>query len=533
LLRIGIITDNEKVPAWANGIVNELIQYKNIQWTTIIHAEGASSDRDNVAFKLFRKVDEIILPGNPILSERVNLKLPPSVPIVRVKLTSNGLKSSVSSEYLGEVSKTKPDLLLYFGSEILEGEILYIPLSGVLTLHFGDPNRPSNCPPGFWEWFHPIPVTRVSIVRLKNEPTGNEILATATTRTEFLSLSRNQTAIFSRGIDLFVNSVVRIADIGKFPDPGSPPRPLNKPKSDTPDLWNSMVAIIKLATRILVKSVNKTFFIEQWILFFSFNQQSFPQLNFEKFKALIPPKDRIWADPFVVSKDGIHYLFIEELLKKTNRGHISCLVLNQNGEIETSRIIIERPYHLSYPFIFQHKDSWYMIPESGENKTVDLFECTSFPFEWKYKQTLLSDVEAFDSTIHFREGLYWLFCTIKKSQGASSDDDLYLFYSRDFLVGDWQPHPGNPVISDPAIARPAGRIFMYNNILYRPSQICVPRYGYGLSLNRILELNETSYKEEKVSQELPNWRSDLLSVHTFNFTEDITFIDGQLKRLKF
>jgi len=533
LLRLGIITDNEKVPAWVNEIVSEISHHKNIQWTIIVHALSASPDRDHVAFKLFRKVDQIILPGNPILSQRADLNLPAQASTVRLKLISNGLKSSFVSEDLVEVSKSKPDVLLYFGSEILEGEILSLPAFGMLSLRFGDMKRLSDGPSGFWEWFNRMPVTRVSIVRLKNEPAENEFLANTVTRTEFLSFSRHQTAIFSRGIDLIVNMLVKLADSGKIPDPNGLSQPRNEPIPDNPDLWDSLVATIKLATRLLVKSINKAVFIEQWILFFSFKPQLFPDLNFESFKELIPPKDRIWADPFVVSQNGIHYLFIEELFKKTNKGHISCLVLNQKGEIETSRIIIERPYHLSYPFIFQHQDSWYMIPESGENKTVDLFECISFPFEWKFKQTLLRDVEAFDSTIHFHDGLFWLFCTIKKSQGSSTDDNLYLFYSRDFLNGDWQPHPHNPVISDPAIARPAGRIFMYKNLLYRPSQICVPRYGYGLSLNRIIELSDSSYKEEKVSQVLPTWRSDLLSVHTFNFTEHITFIDGQLKRLKF
>jgi len=521
------------VPAWVNEIVSEISHNRNIQWSIIIHATGVSSYPENVAFKLFRKVDAIILPGNPILSKWIKLKLPGQTPMVRVKLIDNGSKSSFASEDLVEISKSKPDLLLYFGSEILEGEILNLPTFGLLSLRFGDMKRLSHGLAGFWEWFHQIPVTGVSIVRLKNEPTVNELLANTVTRTEFLSSSRNMTAIFSRGIDLFVNMMVRLADSGKFPEQNSSPQLFNDSKPDNPDLWDALIAFTKLATRLLLKSINKAFFIEQWILFFSLKPQVFPQLNFEKFKELIPPKDRIWADPFVISKNGIHYLFIEELLKKTNKGHISCLVLNQYGEIETSRIIIERPYHLSYPFIFQHEDRWYMIPESGENKTVDLFECVNFPFDWKFKQTLLTDIEAFDSTIHFHDGYFWLFCTIKKSLGASTDDNLYLFRSRDFLAGDWQPHSNNPVISDPAIARPAGRVFIHNNILYRPSQICVPRYGYGLSLNRILELSESSYKEEKVSEVLPNWRSDLLSVHTFNFSEDITFIDGQLKRLKF
>jgi hypothetical protein len=142
-------------------------------------------------------------------------------------------------------------------------------------------------------------------------------------------------------------------------------------------------------------------------------------------------------------------------------------------------------------------------------------------------------VEAFDSTIHFHEGRFWLFCTIKKTVGGSSDDHLYLFHTNDLLEGDWQPHQNNPVVSDPTSARPAGRVFIHEHILYRPSQICVPRYGYGLCLNKISELTDSLYKEETISRAVPTWRKDLLSVHTFNFSNGITVIDGQLRRIKF
>jgi hypothetical protein len=304
-------------------------------------------------------------------------------------------------------------------------------------------------------------------------------------------------------------------------------------KSKGPNLWNSILAVGKLVYRASLKFLTKKFFIEQWVLFYSLDLREFPQLNFQKFKALIPPKDRIWADPFVVSSNGKHYVFIEELMRKTNRGHLSCLVLDQTGDIESSQIIIEKPYHLSYPQVFLYQDTWYMIPESGENHTVDLFECTEFPFQWKFKQSILTNVQAYDTTIHFQDGKVWLFCTIKKREGASTDDDLYLFYCNDFLAGDWKPHQKNPVLSDPSNARPAGRIFVHENNLYRPSQIGVPRYGYGLALNKITELNETNYREEIVTKALPDWRKNLISVHTLNFSESMTVIDGQLKRFKF
>ncbi len=532
MLRLGIIIHDQNVPAWVNEIVKEISLNKSIYWSIVIRVVTQPSALESRHFTWFRKIDTALLPGKPNLSAKVKLDIPDQVPVIIMNPVRNGTGLTFNSADLKEVSKINPDLLLYFGDEYLSGEVLDIPKSGVWTLQHGDNNQLQLATPGFWEWFYQIPVSRASLLRLRNAPAANDYLANAITRTEYLSLGRNQTALFSIGIDLLANTVVQLANSERLPEPPNAIRLLDERANNKPDFWSSIHALWKLAYRVSIKFISKAIFTEQWVLFFSMSNLEFPQLNFQKFKALIPPKDRIWADPFVITKDGLHYVFIEELFRKTNKGHINCLVLNQEGKIEASRTIIDKPYHLSYPFIFQHEDVWYMIPESAESKTVDLFECTEFPFQWKFKRSLLTNVAAFDSTLHFHQGQFWLFCTIKKSVGASSDDNLYLFHTRDFLTGDWQPHPNNPIVSNPFYARPAGRIFFHDNTWYRPSQICVPRYGYGLSLNKITEWSESSYSEASVSTALPHWRNNLLSVHTLNFAENITIIDGQLRRFK-
>ncbi len=530
-MRVGIIVESEEVPAWVGELVKNINNYSNVQLAMVIQL-ASDPEQENTPFKLFRKFDSTLLPGKPNLFERVKVNLTAETPVILATPLGNENKNSMGAEDLAMIIKSQPDLILNFSSKSFHGEILELPKFGVCSLHFGDINRFGMSPAGFWEWYHNVPVSVVSILRHNNVPLESECLISTTTRTEYLSFSRNETALFSKGVDLLTNMVLRLADSGIQMEPMDAVQLNNHGLEESPDFWNSLDASVKLLSRAFIKSINKLLFLEQWVLFFSFNPQKFPQLNFQEVKALIPPKDRIWADPFVISKNGFHYVFIEELFRKTNRGHISCLVLNQAGNVEESRIIIERPYHLSYPYVFQHNDRWYMIPESGENKTVDLFECTEFPFQWKFKKSLLTDIEAFDSTLHFHEEKVWLFCTIKKSQGASTDDDLYLYYSHDLLNGDWKQHPKNPVVSNPSSARPAGRIFFHQNSWYRPSQICVPRYGYGLALNKIVELSDSRYEEEVVSRALPQWRRNLLSVHTLNFSESMMVIDGQLKRLK-
>lgn len=530
-MRVGLIINDTKVPAWVVEVIHEVNRLRNIQWVVLTRLV-TNPYTENISFQYFRIIDSLILSNKPNLNEKVDLKLNEQVPEIKAKLIKTGEHYSLTYDDLNAIRDAKPDLILNFGSAPLEGELLRIPKFGVWCMQYGDGNPFITSPTGFWEWFYRHPVSRVSLLRMTDSGADYEYLATAATRTELLSYGRNLRACFSMGIDLLSSMVEKVSKDGMLPKRLDIVQTNQKHPQGEPYLQDSLTAVLKLMSRLIRKLLRKLIFIEQWVLFYSFNSQDFPQLDFHKFKALVPPKDRIWADPFVVSKSGKHYLFIEELLRKTNKGHISCLVMNETGEIEDSKLLIEKPYHLSYPFIFQHGNKWYMIPESAEGKTVDLFECTDFPFQWRYRRSLLTNVEAFDSTVHFHEGEFWLFCTIKKTAEGSSDDNLYLFHTKDLVEGEWLPHQNNPVISNPVSARPAGRIFFHNNSLYRPSQICVPRYGYGLSLNIITKLTASSYSEETVSSALPTWRKDVLSVHTLNFSNEITLIDGQLKRVK-
>lgn len=533
MLRVAILLDSENVSAWVADIVNAISHNKNVQWAVVIYKKAMPiGNRSNLLYKIFRKVDQAFLPGRPNVFAKVKAVFPAGTAVIALAPKKKGIKNLFEEADIQSIAFYKPDLLLRFGFGILSGEILSLPRFGVWSLHHGDNDHYRGGPPGFWEWFGKVPITGAVLQCLTEELDGGKCLAKTYTKTDYTSFSRNQAMIFSKGIDLMADAVIKLANTGKQEISHEAPLMYSSPIYKDPGFSDSLRALWKLFSRALSVRIAKFFYREQWVLFFSLTNKAFPALNFRKFKAMIPPPDRDWADPFVVSQNGKHYLFIEELIYKKRKGHISCLVLDGKGRVETIVTILEKPFHLSYPFIFQHNSVWYMVPESAANKTVDLYECIAFPFQWKFKRTLLSGMEAFDSTIHFHNNRYWLFCTIRKRTGASANDDLHIYSTANFLEGNWEPHPMNPVVVDPRTARPAGKIFTDGNYIYRPSQICSPRYGYGISINRIVELSESEYKEESVTKAGPHWHKKLRTMHSLNFTEGITLTDGQLNRHK-
>ena len=90
----------------------------------------------------------------------------------------------------------------------------------------------------------------------------------------------------------------------------------------------------------------------------------------------------------------------------------------------------------------------------------------------------------------------------RRRRGGGFNDELYLFHARG-LLDEWQPHARNPVRSDARCARPAGALYWRNGALYRPAQICVPRYGAGIALNRVLRLTPQTYAERQVERIVP------------------------------
>lgn len=274
----------------------------------------------------------------------------------------------------------------------------------------------------------------------------------------------------------------------------------------------------------------KILFRGQWILLFHFSNTT--STNFSRFLQLVPPKDRFWADPFVLFKNNRYYVFFEELLYKTDKGHISVLEISKDGKALNPVNILEKPYHLSYPFLFEYEDKLYMIPESWEAKTIQLYECIDFPYDWKFKMNLMEGLSAADTTLHFQNDTWWLFATKDKNGKDALDDHLYLFYADNPLTDNWTPHPKNPIVSDKSRARPAGKLFYKNGKLIRPSQDCTKAYGYAFNFNEIKVLTKTEYQEQLLEKIKPDWAPEIKRTHTFNSVEGLTLIDAQINVLR-
>jgi hypothetical protein len=121
-------------------------------------------------------------------------------------------------------------------------------------------------------------------------------------------------------------------------------------------------------------------------------------------RSIIPPIDRIWADPFPIEYDGKTYIFIEQQIGFGN-GTLGFIELYADLSYSDFIPILEKPYHLSFPNVFpitrDKQTTWYMIPETAHNKTIDLYRAEHFPDKWVFELNLMKEVKAVDSVVFF------------------------------------------------------------------------------------------------------------------------------------
>jgi hypothetical protein len=230
------------------------------------------------------------------------------------------------------------------------------------------------------------------------------------------------------------------------------------------------------------------------------------------------------ADSFVIEDGDKTYIFFEEFVIEPNRkGYLSVGELDtENNEIINIQKVLEKEHHLSYPFVFEYKNEWYMIPETHSNFTIDLYIFTSFPYKIEKVKTLISDIDAVDTTITIKDDIVYLFTNVKKD-GNIHNENLSLFYSDDLLNSEFVEYLANPLNTDTRYARMAGTILEENDKLYRIAQDCSINYGSCMYKFEITELSKSNYSEKLVKTIYPPKGCN--ASHTFSRSDNFEVID--------
>jgi len=555
-LRIGLLMDCLNIPAWVHLMLKRIkhSDYAEIELVVLNKAHNAKKKESQKAEKnliskilshwpvlvnilYFKFWEKRFKPTPDALETQNTTNLLADVPKIEVTPIQKKYSQWIKDEDIEKIKNYDIDVFVRLGFGILKGKILKSAKYGIWSYHHGDNEVNRGMPAGFWEVLENIPITG-SILQILNEDLDNgQMLYRSYSATDPVSVKMNRNSCFWKSASFVTRKLEELSRVGEenfFRRVNAENKHINFYSNElyrAPRNGRLLKLVFAHLKRDLKRRLHRRCFLDQWFLMFDLRDKM--SSSFWRFKKIVPPKDRYWADPFVVYKDSRYYIFIEEFPYNMRKGHISLLVMDEQGKYSEPIKILERSYHLSYPFIFEWEDNYYMIPESGENRTIEVYKCLKFPDKWELHKVLMKNITASDATLFHHEQRWWLFTNVVENEGASYYDELFLFYSDSPLSDNWVPHPMNPIVSDVRRARPAGKFFEHNGSIYRPSQNSTYWYGYGMKINQVVQLSETAYEEKEVSSIEPNWDKKITCVHTLNHENRLTIIDGKLTRPRF
>lgn len=201
------------------------------------------------------------------------------------------------------------------------------------------------------------------------------------------------------------------------------------------------------------------------------------------------------ADPFLVRDGDRLLMFFEVMNVDRKKGELAVAESRDGHRWNYLGVVLAETFHLSYPCVFEWQGEYYMVPETFEANSVRLYRASSFPMKWECVATLLEGSDFVDTSPVYFGGRWWLFLS------HTSSEDLHVYHAPD-LFGPWLPHALSPVVSrNKHIARPGGRMLVFEGKLYRFAQDDHTVYGESVRAFEITELTPSTYAERAVFKE--------------------------------
>ena len=507
-LRVGVLIDSLIQPAWVGLAVEAIRETADaaIDVFIVANAVRPREARPSVLARAYRSIDGFLFRRNGESAMPADVRpLLDGVPQMQCALP-------LTTEDISRIRERHLDILISFAGEISA------PGAAQHVWWFRHGTTRSSFP-GFAEFVSEQAVTEAALETVIH----GRRLAIEQTRaaTDRISFTRGLNQLYAQSVPLAARAISRLRRGGR---PAAVARPRETSRHD--DGETTLRVLPRTIGRLATQKFRDRLTLEQWFVAFAFRGYEPGDANFSSFHKILPPRDRLWADPFVVTQDETAWIFVEEMTYRVRRGTIAVIEARRDGTWLPAKRILETPYHLSYPCVFSWNGEWFMVPESAENRTVDLYRATSFPFSWQHEATLFREVAA-DTSIFERDGRWWAMYATPVFE--RNYEELWIHYA-DSPRGPWHPHRLNPVLSDAIGGRPAGNPFLHGGRLYRPAQNGSRRYGYAIDIREITMLTPDDFEERIVAEILPDWHPGILGTHTLNTDGRVTVIDGVRRR---
>lgn len=234
-----------------------------------------------------------------------------------------------------------------------------------------------------------------------------------------------------------------------------------------------------------------------------------------------PYKNECWfADPFIldVTETNI-YVLVEEMPHNIQKGRISKLTIDkETWTITDKEVILEEPWHLSFPFIIRENGKVFVAPESAYGQAWYLYELVTDQMGNDKLERIkkLCDDVVWDSVI----ANYWN----EPIMFTAAHDDFHLdIYKMDKNIDMFTQDES--IQSDKQNMRMAGALFVEENQIYCPSQNSRPgSYGEAVEIKRV-SYNDEGWSFQTINKIKPPKGILNDGIHTFNEYKGVIVVD--------
>lgn len=534
-LRFGIMCRGLQFPAWEADCIRKLL---TVAEPALLIIDGGSSNRPAPpATGRWSRLRRLARPEMPwtlyqrycvnrrsdvMVREDLSAVLG-EVPVLTCRTVDRGRFSRYfSAEDVEAIRERNLDFILRFAFDIVRGRILEVPRYGVWSFHHDDIERYRGGPPCFWEIERDDPVTGAVLQRINDRLDGGVVLRHGWFRTFRTSYRSNRDTVY-RGCTDWPAQVCRDLQRGRTTEVDAPPTTSIAPIDYRPGRWQLLRFLVKCSVRYLHMQWRSVARADQWNCGV-INRPLTDLVRADRLPAVrwFPsrPRREFLADPIPLAGSD-STVFVEGFDYRNGEGYLTACDL-QTGTIRPDVAVPQVKGHLSYPFSFEADGERYCLPEAVATGRLDLWRQAE-DGSWQRHGTLLEE-PILEPTVVRHGGRWWLFGT---RPGPMADTQLCVWFAES-LDGPWQPHPQNPVKCDVRSARPAGPLFAAGEDLFRPAQNCSTTYGGSVVLNRIVELSEDRFAEERVTEFRPDPEGPYPhGLHTLAAAGNVTVIDGK------
>ena len=509
-LRVGVVLDGRQASPWVDALLTFLRRIPGLEVQVFPGANRGRSDSKRPAWLVDRLYSMSRARFDPF-----------------GEVTLDG-KDCVALDSIDAIEAAGCGLIIWLASsEDPDVDLRHLASHGVLTVRFGDRNR--GIP--FWDEVARSRLTSTATIFWHDASfaQGRAVRKAETCTSQGLFITENATQPLVAAIRMLGSLCLEVQCGGPQFEQRvralSPQRLAGEDPEDCPSNFEAA----RFFAKKLMRSAHRRWTIRgkraRWFIAMRPNSGESitdpKQLDLTGFKEIpLPPGVQSMADPFLWEAGGRQYLLFEEVAAGQTRGRLGCIELFENGSCSEMKIILDQPYHLSYPCIVPSNGDLFLLPETSKAKRVELYRFSSFPWKVELVSWPIDGVALADTTPVLVEGRWYFFTTTIEPFMET------LLFSATRLDGPWSLHPCNPASTSVKNSRSAGQLFWRGGRLFRPTQDCSVRYGYAITVNEVTKLTPDEFEERPVSYLPPSWKPRLLGTHTWNESSSLQVIDG-------